>query len=114
MFQIKTKIINLPLNLPWMNDRWLMKVMEAEGYREVALIALNKVRCYQQVIFLLDILVASGRAVNIKYMRRRQGIRHGQCQYFHKKSHPRKTSDYENRYWQSWTLEQETNIDWSQ
>jgi hypothetical protein len=48
-----------------------MKVLEAEGYSKVELIALNRVRCYQQVIFLLDILIASGRAVDKKYMRRR-------------------------------------------
>ena len=71
MFQIKIEINDLPLNLPWVNDRWLMKVLEAEGYSEVELIALNRVRCYQQVIFLSDILIASGRAVDTKYMRRR-------------------------------------------
>jgi hypothetical protein len=67
MFQIKIEINNLPLS--WMNDRWLTKVLEAQVYREVELIALNKVRCYQQVIFLLDIIVASSRAIDIKYTR---------------------------------------------
>jgi hypothetical protein len=71
MFQIKIEINNLPLYVPRMNDRWLMKVLEAEGYSELELIALNRVRCYQQEIFLLDILIASGRAVDIKYTRRR-------------------------------------------
>jgi hypothetical protein len=71
MFQIKKEINNLPLYVPRMNDRWLMKVLEAEGYREIELIALNRVKCYQQVIFLSDILIVSGRAVDIKYTRRR-------------------------------------------
>ncbi len=71
MFQIKKEINNLPLNAPRKNDRCLIKVLEAEGYREIELIALNRVKCYQQVIFLLDILVASGRGVDIKYMRHR-------------------------------------------
>jgi hypothetical protein len=69
MFQIKIEINDLPLNLPWVNDRWLMKVLEAEGYSEVELITINRVRCYQQVIFLSNILIASGRAVDIKYTR---------------------------------------------
>ncbi len=69
MFQIKIEINDLPLNLPWVNDRWLMKVLEAEGYSEVELIALNRVRCYQQVTFPSDILIASGRAVDTKYTR---------------------------------------------
>jgi hypothetical protein len=34
MLQIKIEINNLPLNLPWVNDRRLMKVLEAEGYSE--------------------------------------------------------------------------------
>jgi hypothetical protein len=54
MFKIKIEINILSLNLPRVNDRWLMKVLEAEGYREVELITLNRVRCYQQVIFILD------------------------------------------------------------
>jgi hypothetical protein len=71
MFQIKIEINDLPLNFHRVNDRWLMKVLEAEGYSEVELITLNRVRCYQQVIFLSDILIASGRAVDIKHMRHR-------------------------------------------
>jgi hypothetical protein len=69
MFQIKIEINDLPLNLPRVNDRWLMKVLEVEGYSKVELVALNRERCYQQVIFLSDILIASGRAVDTKYMR---------------------------------------------
>ncbi len=69
MFQIKIEINDLPLNLPQMNDRWLMKVLEAKSYSKVELIALNRVMCYQQVIFLSDILIASGRVVDTKYMR---------------------------------------------
>ncbi len=71
MFQIKIDINNLPLELPRVNDRWLRKVLEAESYSEVELISLNRVGCYNQVIFCSDILIASGRAVDIKYTRRR-------------------------------------------
>jgi hypothetical protein len=103
MFQIKIEINDLPLNLPRVNDMWSMKVLEAEGYSEVELIALKRVRYYQQVIFLSDILIVSGRAVDINTQDAAHQMRHGQRQYSQKKSHPRKTSDYGNRFWVSWT-----------
>jgi hypothetical protein len=46
LFQVKVKIRDTTLRTPHANDRWLMKVLEAIGYRDVELIALNRVRCY--------------------------------------------------------------------
>jgi hypothetical protein len=58
------------LQLPQINDKWIMKILEVENYGMEELIQLNTVRCYQQVIFLSDIMDASGRAIDEKYLRR--------------------------------------------
>jgi hypothetical protein len=70
LFQVKVEMCDTVLCTPCTNNRWLMKVLVARGYRDAELIALNQVRCYQQVIFLSDILDSGGRAINIKYARR--------------------------------------------
>jgi hypothetical protein len=67
LFQIKIEINNFPLQIPRINDRWLMRVFEDIGYRDVDLIGLNRVWCYQQIIFLLDILDVGSRVVDNKY-----------------------------------------------
>ncbi len=70
LFQVKVEIRDTSLRTPCANNRWLMKVLTAKGYRDAELIALNWVQFYQQVIFLSEILDAGGRAINIKYVRR--------------------------------------------
>ena len=67
LFQVKVEIRDTALRTPCTNDRWLKKALIAKGYRDAELIVLNQVQCYQQVIFLSDILDTGGRAINIKY-----------------------------------------------
>ncbi len=69
LFQLQVEIMDPPLQLPQTNDKWIMQILEPENYGMEELIRLNKVRCYQQVIFLSDIMVASGRAIDEKYLR---------------------------------------------
>jgi hypothetical protein len=71
LFQMKVEIRDSNLRNPHANDRWLMKLLKAKGYRDAELIALNRERCHQQVIFLSNILDAGGRAIDVKYMQRR-------------------------------------------
>ncbi len=42
----------------------LMIAFEAADYDEKALIHLNRVRCHQQVVFISDVLDASGKAID--------------------------------------------------
>ncbi len=49
-------------NLPLINNKWIMQILEAENYGTEELIQLNRVRCYQQVRFLSDALPLLVRA----------------------------------------------------
>ncbi len=64
MFGFRVELSPLPLLHPRENDRWLMLALEGLGFREEELIRLNRVRCHQQVLFLLDVFDASGRALD--------------------------------------------------
>ncbi len=48
-----------------------MLVLEDHGFSKEELIRLNQVRCYQQVLFLSDVLDTSGRALDRRYLRQR-------------------------------------------
>ena len=52
-------------------DKWLMRKFAKAGYQREDMKALNRVRLYMQVIFLSDILGASGRSLDPKYLRKR-------------------------------------------
>jgi hypothetical protein len=49
-----------------------MAAFENADYNVKALVCSNRVRCYQQAIFILDVLNASGKAIDRKYLTRRQ------------------------------------------
>ena len=59
------------LRLPRERDKWLMREFERMGFTKVELEILNRVRLYQQVLFLSDILGVSGRDLDERYLRRR-------------------------------------------
>ncbi len=49
-----------------------MAAFENADYDQKALIRLNRVRCHQQAVFILDVLNASGKAIDRRYLTRRQ------------------------------------------
>jgi hypothetical protein len=70
-FGFHVEIAPLPLLHPRENNRWPMLALEDHGFSKDELICLNQVRCHQQVLFLLDVFDASGRALDQRYLRRR-------------------------------------------
>jgi hypothetical protein len=55
-----------------MQDNWLMIAFKVVDYDEKALIRLNRVQCHQQVVFISDMLDASGKAIHRRYLMRHQ------------------------------------------
>jgi hypothetical protein len=49
-----------------------MAAFENADYNEKVLVCLNRVQCYQQAIFISDVLDASGKAIDRKYLTRHQ------------------------------------------
>ncbi len=63
---------NLLLSFPQEGDDWLMARFIAAGYEGEELLTLNKVRKHQQVLFLSDILGASGGSLDKRYLEMRR------------------------------------------
>lgn len=59
-FNIDIKIRNIDLSPPREGDKWIMPVLAAAGHSPEQLQRLNRVRVHQQVLFLSDVLTASG------------------------------------------------------
>ncbi len=59
---------NLPLSFPREGDDWLMTRFIAAGYEGEDLLTLNRVQKHQQVLFLSDILGASGGSLDKRYL----------------------------------------------
>ena len=93
-FQIDVQIGNIQLRPPREGDRWLMQVFIDQGYSIEDLRRLNQVRIYQQVIFLSDVLSASGRQINHDTTRFRPGEEKGHRSYFLSKARQMKTSTF--------------------
>ncbi len=72
MFLVCIEILELPLKFPRERDTWLMAAFKNADYNGKALVCLNRVRCYQQAIFITDVLDASGKAIDRKFLTRRQ------------------------------------------
>jgi hypothetical protein len=72
IFLVCIEILELPLKFPREWDNWLMAAFKNADYNGKALVCLNRVQCYQQAIFILDVLDASGKAIDRKYLTRRQ------------------------------------------
>ncbi len=63
---------NLSLSFPREGGDWLMARLIAAGYKGGNLLTLNRVRKHQQVLFLSDILGASGGSLDKRYLEVRQ------------------------------------------
>ena len=61
-----------PLELPRCGDKWLMREFLRCGFSADELRRLNRVHIHMQVMFLSDILSASGKILNGKYLVRRK------------------------------------------
>ena len=67
-FGFTIHVNNLQTGFPWEGDDWLMSRFIARGHTENELAALNCVRKHQQVLFLSDILGASGGSLDKHYL----------------------------------------------
>jgi hypothetical protein len=64
MFDIHTVVADLTMEFPRERDQFIMQVLVRAGYTDKALSCLNRVRVSLQLLFMLDILTASGNKVN--------------------------------------------------
>ncbi len=71
LFHIDVQIGNIDIKPPQLGDDWLMKKFVGMGFLPKELTRLNRVRLAQQVLFVLDVLDAGGRALDRKYLVRR-------------------------------------------
>ena len=72
IYGVKVAFHNTPLEMPRERDKWLMPEFMRLGYSDTELVRLNTVRRFQQVVFLSDIVGASGSGLDERYLRRRQ------------------------------------------
>ncbi len=66
-FKFAVTVHNLRLMYPREGDDWLMARLIVVGYRDDDLLMLNRVRKHQQVLFLSNILGASGESLDKRY-----------------------------------------------
>ena len=71
MFGITSEVCNIPLLQPRDGDRCMIMEFKRVGYSTDNLCRLNKVRVNQQVLFLSDVLGASGKSPDRKYLKQR-------------------------------------------
>ncbi len=72
MFLVCVEILESPLKFPRERDNRLMAVFKNADYDGKALVRLNRVQCYQQTIFILNVLEARGKAIDRKFPTWRQ------------------------------------------
>ena len=72
MFGITVEVHNIPLLQPRSRDRWMMLEFMRLGYSPHNLRILNKIRVHQQVVYLSDVLGASGKSLDRKYLKQRE------------------------------------------
>jgi hypothetical protein len=68
---IDIQLAHIPLQPPRERDSWIMAKFIRMNYNTQSLCKLNRVRLHQQVIFLSDVMDASGRAIESKYLEER-------------------------------------------
>jgi hypothetical protein len=71
LYGVVIEILDTPLSFPRERDGWLMLLLAGLGFTASEFEILNRVRIYQQVIFLSCILNAKGTDLDEKYLRRR-------------------------------------------
>lgn len=67
-YGIRVEIGNLDMGPPRKGDKWLMQAFTELGFNGKELRQLNRVRLFQQVLYLSDILEAGGRYVDEAYI----------------------------------------------
>ena len=70
-FKIKVVVNDTGLEWPRERDRWLLREFIRLGYKGTDLTRLNRVRLYQQVLFLSDIVNATGGELDERYLKKR-------------------------------------------
>ena len=71
MFWITVEVCNILLLQPIKRDKLMMMELKRKEHSTEDLRRLNIVRVQQQVLFLSDILGASGKSLDKKYMKKR-------------------------------------------
>ncbi len=64
MFSVRTVIVNAGMVYPQEGDRFIMQAFFEKGYSRKTLLRLNRVQIYWQVLFLSNILTASGNKID--------------------------------------------------
>lgn len=71
LYGVSIEILDTPLSFPRERDGWLMVLLAGLGFSVAEMEMLNRVRIYQQVVFLSCILNAKGTDIDEKYLYRR-------------------------------------------
>ncbi len=71
MFDVHTVVADIPLRFSREGDQFIMQVLVKAGYMGEVLRRLNRVRVSLQLLFLSDVLTASGNKVSIDILSRR-------------------------------------------
>ena len=71
IYNVRIDILDTDLSFPRERDCWLMQRFLELGFTAAQLVILNRVRIYQQVLFLSCILNAGGSDLDVKYLHRR-------------------------------------------
>ncbi len=69
--KIDIMLADLPSQPPMEQDSWLMQEFGRLNYSSEELQRLNRVRMHQQVLYLSDVMDASGRAIDRRYLQPR-------------------------------------------
>ena len=71
IYGVKILMYDIPIEWTRERDKWLMREFERVGYKGEELRRLNRVRLHQMVIFVSDMVGASGRCLDERYLRKR-------------------------------------------
>jgi hypothetical protein len=96
LYDITVEVNDVPICLPRERDKWLMQELKALGFTDEELKRLGKVRLYQQVLFLSDIIGVTGRSLDERYLKKRPANEQWSTLIFPKEAPPAK--DF--RLWQ--------------
>ena len=70
-FIIKSVVANTTMAVAHLGDEFIMQVLMRSGYTNEALRRLNRVRVCQQLLYMSDVLTASGNKINLEVLTRR-------------------------------------------
>ena len=70
LYNVRIYILDTELSFPRERDCWLMQRFLELGFLAAQLVLLNRVRLYQQVVFLSCVLNALGSDLDAKYLYR--------------------------------------------